>query len=174
LASAPAWLTALLQGLLFAAWMAVGDVIEFHDGSGRTLIAAVVGGLVFAAFMWLAYWRPERVATNEVVGEMSAPQRRAVERAAATGTPPSDPALRTAAVALASYRFARHARRRTGSLVVLSVFLLAVTLELAVDPSVLFVAAMAVFVWTLIWTVRYPTLQRRRIAMLDGSAAVGA
>jgi hypothetical protein len=163
------WAVAALQGVLFAALMTAYAVVLDHDGAANAARGSLVGGVVFALFMWFAE-RRQRARVRCVIGAVTPEQEREVEHAVTSGIPPRAPELRPAAVALAEDRLAEHMRFRTFTLVVFAV-LAAFSMIAALVASAWYVVGAVGFAAALVWTVRYPQQLRRRVASLEGHSS---
>ena len=160
------WAVAALQGVLFAALMTASAVALDHVGVANSARGSLVGGVVFALFIWFA-GRRQRARVRCVVGAVTPEQQREVEQAVTSGIPPRAPELRPAAVALAEDRLAENLRFRTFTLVVFAVFAAFSVIAAFVDSAWYLLGAVG-FAGALVWTVRYPRHLRRRVATLTG------
>lgn len=68
-ASLTPWRLAVLQTLLWVAWMTGWDAVEFHDGLLGALIAALIGGAVVLPGTWYGFRRNE-VKTSWIIGQL--------------------------------------------------------------------------------------------------------
>lgn len=167
-ATAPAWVPAAFQGVVYAVWMSVWSRLSDHDSWARTLIGAVIMAPAFGALMWFAT-RKGRRAHAALTEGLSAEQRHEVERAAATGTPPPDPTLQARAAAIVRHELADHTRYRALTFVVFAVFLV-MSAVIAASGSPWYWAGTAMFAGALIWAVRSPGTLRRKLVALEPPA----
>jgi hypothetical protein len=170
LAGAPTWIVGLVQGVLFGTlWTAATALMDQRN----MLQEYLPGGLAVTVLygVWAGFdQRRQRQRSERMLGPLSATQRRAVTRAAATGKSPEDPSLRAAAADLAYDNLERATRGRTGAIVLL-VVLAVMSIAFALTDSRWYAVYSGLLVVMTIWMVRYPTILRRRVAALESSLA---
>lgn len=154
------------QGLLFAAIMSGWSMISDHAGWRETLFSAVVIGPLYGLAMWYVS-RDARRDEAATVGGMSREQRRAVMRAAKTGKPPADSALRTSAALLVRGQLLRHQRSRTFTLTVFALFTAMSVVGWFASGWWYGLAGTVLFGGALIWAGRYRGQLQRKLAALE-------
>jgi type III secretory pathway component EscS len=166
LAVAPVWVVAVVSGVFFGVFWTGATAVQDHRFGWHLLLIGVVVGAMFG--VWTGFGvRRQRRRTDHILDDLSAVQRRAVSRAVATGTPPEEPALRAAAVAMAHDALTQHTRTQTATIATCAVLAAASTV-LVIDSS-WYLGASAVFIAMIVATLRYPVRLRRRIAILDAT-----
>jgi hypothetical protein len=170
LAVAPVWVAAVLQGLLFGVIEIVGFTVEHHEFNTRLVIIGGVSGAMYGVAMGLVA-RRQRRGTEQVFGDLPTAQRRAVFSAAITGTPPEDPAVRAASVAILYDWLDRHSRTST-LVIVVSIVLAVASLVFTATDSWWYLAATVGFVAMIVWTLRYPVVLRRRVAAFEAAGPI--
>lgn len=168
LAGSPGWVSATLQGALFAIAMLAMNVVLDDDPWGRAALAAGVSGGLFAVFMWFVSARELR-KSRDILAGMTAGQRGQVVRAAATGTPPATVELRVASAALARSRLADYEAHRTLCVFVFAAFAV-LGLVGAIAGSPWYLLLTALFAAFGLWAVQYPTTLRRRLFALESAS----
>ena len=143
-------------------------MVTDHHSWQHALIEGVIIAPLWAVVSWFLS-RRQRQSNSAVLGSMTLEQRRAVLTAANTGTPPDDPALRFAAATLVQTRLVEHDRHRTFVIAVFAVFL-ALSVPLAITDGLWYLVGTVALAGSLIWTLRYPRQQNRRLAALQGPA----
>jgi hypothetical protein len=160
---APWWLLSLYAGVPFGLLL-WGATATTGAGGSTSATAGVLAGVLFGLVMGPLLVRRNRRA-GPVVEAIPDGQARAVLRAAASGPVPADPAVRAAALALATHQLAGTLRYRWPVAVLLGLFaVLESAAALAYTPW-LWVGA-ALFVAILVVHLRQPGRLRRRIEEL--------
>jgi hypothetical protein len=155
---------ALVQGLLYVAWMSAADAIG--DGvSRKSVVGYAICGAALAALTGLIARREWR-SVSRGHRRFTEAERRAIARAAATGTPPEDPALRRVALAMLHRQLAQNTRYRS-VLIVMFVVVGSTCAIWAATDSLWYLVGVAVVVWVFVDLMREPGELRRHIASLQ-------
>lgn len=165
LATAPAWIRTAFEGAFFAVWMSAWFLISSDGSWWKSVIIAVVIGLLYGLFMWWAS-RGQRRADAAILQGLTREQQREVVLAATTGASPGDPALQVRAAEMVRQRLIEHDRHPVAGVVVL-VVVGAVSVLLAVTDDPWYFVGAAAACWLLFCAVREPRQMRRRIAALE-------
>lgn len=167
--NAPWWELSLISGLLFGSLMGV----VFASQSTHHLSAGVVGGLI-AGVVYGAVVGPftasQRKRTNDVLGPIAVPQRRAARRAAIRGPVPTDPQTREAAARFASFQLDHLYRTRWVGLIVLAAMVILSAVNI-IFLTAWWSAGVLLFGGLLTLLLVWPRHLRRRLARLSAPAA---
>jgi hypothetical protein len=111
-----------MSGAGFAAGtVLVVTTVSFPEASlWVVVLIGIAAGTVFGALMGPAITRSERELWRAAGSELTWQQFRSAARASRTGRVPDDPRLCEAAIRLGVHQLAQHRRRRTGTLIALS------------------------------------------------------
>lgn len=166
LATAPPWVVTALSALVGIAFMTVGWANTEGDSWLSSFVFACIATVISAPFTWTGIRRARR-ETRSITGPLTRAQQQSVYRAAATGVPPTDTALRRPALDLARHQLTEAVRQRIAMTVVGAVVVGLFVLFAITDRS-LWLALLAVpLLGALGHTLLYPARQRRRVARLE-------
>jgi hypothetical protein len=166
-ASRPLWVTTVFAWLVSVTWLTVGWKTD--DGNDSWLSSFIFACLVTTVSVTYFARDSRRARDNSesVTGPLTPEQQQAVVRAAESGIPPTDPALRRPALDLARYQLANALQQRAGMIAVLCVAIVLAAGFAVAGPSLWFAITAVLFVVLLVRTLIYPSRQNRRINRLD-------
>jgi hypothetical protein len=170
--NSPWWVFALLNGVLFGGFETIDHLATGRHSVLSSLLAGVLGGVFFGLFMgFFSSRRGSRLRRD--VGDVPVENQRAVARAAVRGPVPSDPAMRSAALRLATFQAVESRRQLFRSMTAFAGFA-AITVLLAVVDGPLWLIGTAFFVGVALWVASVPKRLERRMILLRDAGAVGA
>jgi hypothetical protein len=169
LAGAQPWVRAAVQALLFALTAPVWDVLVTHESHNWAVSFATAAGFAVVVLLPLE-WRSARrgaARDDDITGGLSELQRRAVVRAAASGTPPEDLSLRPTAVLLARRFRDRTLESFRKTIVLMSAILVVIAVVVVVDRALWAEICLPLYVVVLVSELRSPRTRARRVKSLE-------